>query len=171
MKFGFSQQIFKKILRHQISQKKSMAAELLHTDGRTDITKRKVAFRNFANAPNKWNPNFSQKLYSHFIMSKKRLQIISKDAWTWLKTAETCSRLSFLITKCCVRSVFPKLTFVADRFWLRKMTMDPHILAQVSIGCLDERYTKLSIHISILISEGYGCIPVAYQTMYCMIWH
>jgi len=28
-----------------------MGAELFHADGRTDITKLRVAFRNFANAP------------------------------------------------------------------------------------------------------------------------
>ena len=30
-----------------------MGAELFHVDGRTDMTKLIVAFRNFANAPNK----------------------------------------------------------------------------------------------------------------------
>ena len=30
-----------------------VGAELFHADGRTDMTKLTVAFRNFANAPNK----------------------------------------------------------------------------------------------------------------------
>jgi len=43
---------FQKILKSQISWKICpVGAELFHANGRTDMTKLKVAFRNFANAP------------------------------------------------------------------------------------------------------------------------
>jgi len=34
---------------------RQVVAELFHTDGRTDMTKLTVAFRNFANAPKNWS--------------------------------------------------------------------------------------------------------------------
>jgi hypothetical protein len=84
----------------------------MRADGRTDMTKQIVAFRNFAYAPKKWNPNF---FFSHFMLThykvKNYLKIMSRDIWAWIRTAETCSRLSFIITKCCVRPVFPIFFF------------------------------------------------------------
>jgi hypothetical protein len=38
-----------------------MGAELFQADGRTDMTKLIVAFRNFVNAPNKWLTVTQQK--------------------------------------------------------------------------------------------------------------
>jgi len=51
---------------------------------------------------------------------------------------------------------------------LRKITMGSHILAHVSIECLDDRDPKLKI-ISELNLDSYEYIPVAYTTMHCMI--
>jgi hypothetical protein len=58
MKLEFSRQIFEKKTQISIFIKiRPVGAELLHTDGltdgRTDMTKLRVAFRNFANAPKK----------------------------------------------------------------------------------------------------------------------
>jgi len=39
-----------------------VGAELLHADGRTDITKLIIAFRNFANAPKNWTRQKKQPL-------------------------------------------------------------------------------------------------------------
>jgi hypothetical protein len=59
--------------------------------------------------------------------------------------------------------------FVADPFWHQKITTDPHILAQVNTECPDDKYPKLKIYISEVISSGYEYIPVAYVTMRCII--
>jgi len=58
---------------------------------------------------------------------------------------------------------------LADPFWLRKITADPHILAEVNIECTDDRNPKLQIYISELALDSYEYIPVAYVTMHCMI--
>ena len=50
MKLDFSLQIFEKIQISNFMNIRPMAAELLHADGRTDVTKLVVAFHNFANA-------------------------------------------------------------------------------------------------------------------------
>ena len=42
---------------------------------------------------------------------------------------------------------FPKF-LLADTFWLRKLTTDPHILAHVNIVSSDNRYQKLDIYFS-----------------------
>jgi len=55
-----------------------------------------------------------------------------------------------------------KTFLLADTFWLRKITTDPHILAHVNAECLDDKYPKLKICISKLNSEY---MPLAY----CMI--
>ena len=62
----------------------------------------------------------------------------------------------------------PHLFLLPAPFWLRKMTMGPHILSQVNIECPDDRYTKLKICISVLILENYECVRVAYIAMHCM---
>jgi len=59
---------------------------------------------------------------------------------------------------------------LADPFWLRKITTDPHIVADVDIGCQDDRYPKLEIYISEQISDSHQYLTVAYVTMHCMIW-
>ena len=67
-------------------------------------------------------------------------------------------------------AVFPKVFFflIADPFWFRKITADPHIISHVNVECPDDRYTKLKICISVLILESYECMPVAYVEMRCM---
>jgi hypothetical protein len=49
---------------------------------------------------------------------------------------------------------------LAELLLRRKITTDPHILAQVNMHCPDDTYAKLKIHISELILDRY--IPVAY---------
>ena len=39
-----------------------VGAEIFHAGGRTDMTKQVVAFRNFANAPNKTSPSIAQSV-------------------------------------------------------------------------------------------------------------
>jgi hypothetical protein len=51
MKLVFSQQIFENTKVSNLIKIRPVGAELLHADGRTDMTKLIVAFRNFANAP------------------------------------------------------------------------------------------------------------------------
>jgi hypothetical protein len=47
--------------------------------------------------------------------------------------------------------------------------MDPHILAHVNTEFTGDRYPKLKICITELISDSYEYIPVAYVTMLGMI--
>ena len=49
--------------------------------------------------------------------------------------------------------MYPKVFLLADPFWHRKITTDPHILAHVE--CLDHRYPKLKIYTSELILDSY----------------
>jgi hypothetical protein len=58
---------------------------------------------------------------------------------------------------------------LADPFWLRKITTDPHILAHVNAECPDDKYPKLIIYISEMILDSYEYIPAAYVTMHSMI--
>jgi hypothetical protein len=55
MNLGFSQQILEKYSYIKFHENPSVGAELLHTEGRTevqrDMTKVTVTFRSFANAP------------------------------------------------------------------------------------------------------------------------
>ena len=39
-------------------------------------------------------------------------------------------------------------SLLAGLFWLRKITTDPHIVADVDIGCPDDRYPRLNIFVS-----------------------
>jgi len=43
------------------------------------------------------------------------------------------------------RPVFSKLFLLAEPFWLRKITTDPHILAHVNTECTDDRYLTFKI--------------------------
>jgi hypothetical protein len=53
MELGFSYQILEKMLTYQVSRKSiPLGAKFFHADGRTDMAKLTIAFRNFANAPN-----------------------------------------------------------------------------------------------------------------------
>lgn len=49
---------------------------------------------------------------------------------------------------------FPKF-LVTDPFWLRKIIMDPHILAHVDIECPDVRHPKLKMYNSEPILDSY----------------
>ena len=53
MKIGFSRKIFEKKTPEipNFMKIRPVRAELFHADGRTDVMKLVVAFRNFANAP------------------------------------------------------------------------------------------------------------------------
>jgi hypothetical protein len=64
----------------------------------------------------------------------------------------------------------PNLCLLADSFWLRKLTMDPHILAYVNTKCPDDGYTELKICISELILDSHQRIPVAHVTLHCLLW-
>jgi hypothetical protein len=43
----------------------------------------------------------------------------------------------------------------AELFWLRKLTTEPHVIADVIIACLGKNYPKLKIYISELILDNY----------------
>jgi hypothetical protein len=58
---------------------------------------------------------------------------------------------------------------VADPFWLKKITTDPHILAPVNIECTDEGYANLKIYLSQLTLVNHENTPVTYAAMDCMI--
>jgi hypothetical protein len=57
-------------------------------------------------------------------------------------------------------AVFPKLSLLADSFWLRKITKDPHILADVNTGYPEDMYPKLKIYSWELLLHIYENIPV-----------
>jgi hypothetical protein len=50
-----------------------------------------------------------------------------------------------------------------------KITTDSHIRAHVNVECPDDRYPKLKILVSELISDSYDYIAVTSVTMHCMI--
>jgi len=50
------------------------------------------------------------------------------------------------------------------------MATGPDILADVNTECSDDRYPKLKINNSEMVSDRSKYIPVAYLTMHCMIW-
>jgi hypothetical protein len=45
--------------------------------------------------------------------------------------------------------MFPKRVLLTESFWLRKLITDPHILADVNMACLDEKYQKSDVHGSV----------------------
>jgi hypothetical protein len=49
--------------------------------------------------------------------------------------------------------------------YTRHAATDPHILAHVNRDCPDERYLKLKIHISELISKSIEYLPVSHVTL------
>ena len=63
-------------------------------------------------------------------------------------------------------SPFPK--FARGPFWLRKITTDHYIIADVNVVCPDDRCPKLNIYISGLIPGSYEYIYLAYVTRRCM---
>jgi hypothetical protein len=50
-----------------------------------------------------------------------------------------------------------------------KITTDPHIHAPVNTECPDDRYLKLKIYVSGLITDSHKYIPVAHVTTNCVI--
>jgi hypothetical protein len=52
----------------------------------------------------------------------------------------------------------------------KNISMDPHIVARVNMGCPDDGYPKLTLYISELILDSYQYILVAYVTTHCIIW-
>jgi len=68
-------------------------------------------------------------------------------------------RLSTAVASCGVSHCFPNF-FLADPFWLREITTDPHILADVNIVCPDDRCPELKVYISEVILDRYEYIPV-----------
>ena len=69
MKLEFSQQMFAKKLKYQISPKSTQwePSYSMRTDGQKDTTKLIVAFRNFANAPKKGQRTYVKPLEAHKI--------------------------------------------------------------------------------------------------------
>ena len=65
-----------------------------------------------------------------------------------------------------ILSKYFRKSLLANPFWLRKITTDPHILVHVNVEYRDDRDPKLKIYISELILDSYEYIPVAYITMY-----
>ena len=57
MKLEFSRQIFENTQISNFMKICSVGAEMFHEDGRADITKLIIAFRNFANAPKNLSNN------------------------------------------------------------------------------------------------------------------
>jgi hypothetical protein len=57
---------------------------------------------------------------------------------------------------------------LANPFGLRKITTDPHILADISLECPDDKSSKLKIYISGLILDSYEYAPVAHVK--CIAW-
>lgn len=58
---------------------------------------------------------------------------------------EICIKIPWLTIKVILSGLnqcFPKF-LLADTLWLRKITTDAQVLADVNIACLDDRYTKL----------------------------
>jgi len=83
----------------------------------------------------------------------------------------TCNNAETVyVSKCWSGAVFPKHVCSQAPFWLKKITMNFHILAHVNIQCPDDRYPKLNPYNSELMSVSYEYRPVAYVKMHCMIW-
>jgi len=63
-------------------------------------------------------------------------------------TAELTLRSGmFVAVHYFLQGSFSQTFLLADSFWLRKITMDPHIRAYVNIECPDDRYLKLKIYL------------------------
>ena len=57
----------------------------------------------------------------------------------------------------------------AESLWLRKITTDPHVIADVIIECLGESNPKFKIYVSEHILDNYEFISVADIREHCMI--
>jgi hypothetical protein len=75
MKLEFSWQIFENIQLSNFKKIRPLAVELLHADGRTDMTKQSVAFRDFTTRlqiilrPRKEITSFGPRIYSYVPLS------------------------------------------------------------------------------------------------------
>jgi len=69
----------------------------------------------------------------------------------------------------CLDLCFPDVFALEPPFWLRKITTDPDIIADVDKGYPDYWYPELQICISGMILYGHQYIAVAYVTVHCMI--
>jgi len=99
--------------------------------------------------------------------------------WRYSKTVECLTSSALLpsfafcplhpnITVKTIEQCFPNFQF-AEPFWLRKITTDPHILADVNIVCPDDRYPILETSISELMLDRHQYIPTVTVTMHCMV--
>lgn len=67
------------------------------------------------------------------------------------------------------KAALPKPFCSQTPFGYKKITTNPHILAQVDTKCPDSRYPKLKICISEITSDTHKYISLTYITMHCMI--
>jgi len=66
-----------------------------------------------------------------------------------------------------INECFPD-DLLADPFWFRKITTDPHIPAEIEYQ--GNRYPKLDVFTLELILNSYEYIAVAYIRMHFIIW-
>jgi len=75
--------------------------------------------------------------------------LTSRKFFEFLEVAGTprkfyfCAEIPLLKYASWASTVFSQTFLLADPFWLRKITTDPHILAQVNTECLDDTHQKL----------------------------
>ena len=75
-------------------------------------------------------------------------------------------RHRMLANSCLMTTDHVSQTFLlADPFWIRKITTDPHILAHVNTDCPDDGYPKSKMCSSELISYSCEYIPAVYVIM------
>jgi len=67
------------------TQIRPVGAELIHADGRTDMTKLWVALRNFANVPNKYGNDQFIPFYHTFQPSKAIFRDNNQYQWQTMK--------------------------------------------------------------------------------------
>ena len=61
---------------------------------------------------------------------------------------------------------------LADPFWFRKITTDPHIRTQVNTVRPDDRYPKLKIYISeLFLDSSHHVIQLAPKFALCAMWY
>jgi hypothetical protein len=68
----------------------------------------------------------------------------SVSMWVW----SSVSMWAWSSVSMWVWSSVSPMFLLADHFCLRKITTDPHILADVNLVCLDDRYPKLNIYVA-----------------------
>jgi hypothetical protein len=83
MKLEFSRQIFEKAQISSFIKILPMGAELLDADRKTDMTKLTVAFRNFANVPNKEKFRFMSRQVCYFVSLQSMISGSSAVTTAW----------------------------------------------------------------------------------------